>query len=122
MGFWEIEKENISFINCLLELEIQSGLGIFSGCCKIVGSISRYSTIKFDFESICTKDYTIAEKPMDFTPEVEDEVIWDAVSHKLYRRVVNPSNKVWIESTQTKFSTSPFQIGDSIIYSNEEHN
>ena len=59
---------------------------------------------------------------MNFNPEAEDEIITKAVSQKLYRPLVSLSNKVWIESTQTKFSTSPFQIGDSIIYSNEEHN
>ena len=53
-------------------------------------------------------------KPMDFTPGVEDEVIREAVSHKLYRNLINPSNKVWRDSTQTKTPNSPLQVGDSL--------
>ena len=34
----------------------------------------------------------------------------------------NPSNKVWRDLKQTKTPTSPFQIGDSIRYTNEGHN
>ena len=45
---------------------------------------------------------------MDFNPEAEDEVIREAVSHKLYKSIVKPPNKVWIDSTQTKALTSPF--------------
>ena len=37
-----------------------------------------------------------------------------AVSQKLYRPLVNPSNKVLRDSTQNKTPTSPFQIGDSL--------
>ena len=59
---------------------------------------------------------------MDFTSEVEDEVIMDAVLHILYRDLVNPPNKVWRDSTQTKTPTPNFQIGDSLRYTNEEHN
>ena len=55
---------------------------------------------------------------MDFTPEVEDEVIMEAVSHKLDIPIVNLSNKVWRDSTQTKTLTSPFQIGESIRLTN----
>ena len=51
---------------------------------------------------------------MDFTPEVEYEVISEAVSQTLYITLVNLSNKVWRDSTQTKTPTSPFQIGDSL--------
>ena len=36
---------------------------------------------------------------MYFTPEVEDEVIRDAFSHKLDRPLVNPPNKVRRDST-----------------------
>ena len=59
-----------------------------------------------------------------FTPEAEDEVLRDAVSHKLYLPLVNPSNKVWRNSTQTKTltPTQTFQIGDSLRYKNEGHN
>ena len=38
----------------------------------------------------------------EFTPEVEDKEIREEISHKLYRTLVNPSNKVWRDSTQTK--------------------
>ena len=55
---------------------------------------------------------------MDFTPEAEDEVIREAVSHKLDRPIVYPSNKVWRDSSKTKATTSPFQIVDSLIYTN----
>ena len=48
---------------------------------------------------ICTKKDPRTCKPMDFTPEAEDEVIREAVSHKLYRPLVNPSKKVWRDST-----------------------
>ena len=43
-------------------------------------------------------------------------------SHKKYRPLVNPPNKVWIDSIQTKTPTSLFQIGDYLIYTNEGHN
>ena len=59
---------------------------------------------------------------MDFNPEAEYEVIRESVSHKLYTSLINPSNKVWRESTQNKDLTSPFHIGDSLIYINEGHN
>ena len=59
---------------------------------------------------------------MDFTPGFEDDVIREAVSHKLDRALVNPSNKVWGDSTQTKTPTSPFHIGDSLRYTNEGNN
>ena len=59
---------------------------------------------------------------MDLIPEVDDEFIRDKVSQKLYRPLVNLSNKVWIYWTQTKTKTSPFQMGDSLRYTNEGHN
>ena len=43
-------------------------------------------------------------------------------SHKLDRPLVNPLNKVWKDSTQTKNPNSHFQIGDSLRYTNEGHN
>ena len=33
---------------------------------------------------------------MDFTPKGEDKMIINTVSHKLYRPLGNPPNKVWI--------------------------
>ena len=87
-----------------------------------MGSISRDTTFKFAFASICKKEETITGKTTDFIPEVEDKVIMEAVSHKLDRPLANPPNKVWRDSTQTKNPTSPLQICDSIRYTNEEHN
>ena len=55
---------------------------------------------------------------MVFTPENEYKVIREEVSHKLDRPLVNLSNKVWRDSTQTKTTTSPFKIGGSIRYIN----
>ena len=83
-----------------------------------MGSISRDYTSNFSFASIYTKEEPITGNPMDFNPEAEDEVIREAVSHKLDRFLVNPSNKVWRDSTQNKAPTSTFQIGDSLIYKN----
>ena len=59
-----------------------------------------------------------------FNPQTEDEIIREAVSHKLYIPKGNTSNKVRRESTQTKTPdpNSPFQIGDSLRYTNEGHN
>ena len=51
---------------------------------------------------------------MDFTPEVEDEFIREAVSHKLDNYLANTSNKVWRDSAQTENPTSNFQIGNSL--------
>ena len=66
--------------NCLPELDIQDDLSKFSWFCKRVGSISIDSTFNFAFESIYTREDLIIGKPIYFTPEVEDEVIRDAVS------------------------------------------
>ena len=52
---------------------------------------------------------------MYFTPEAKNEVIRETVSHKSDRTIVNPSNKFWRDSTQTKNPTSTFQIVDSLI-------
>ena len=54
--------------------------------------------------------------------DVSDEVNRDAISHKIYRPLVCPSCKVHKYLTQTKNPTSPFQIGDSLIYTYEGHN
>ena len=55
---------------------------------------------------------------MYFTPEVEDEVIRDIVSHKLYTPLVNPATKACIDLIQTKNPTPPLQIGDSLGHPN----
>ena len=55
-----------------------------------MGSISKYSSFNFALASICTRDEPKTGKPMYFTPEVEDEVIREAVSHKLDKPIVNP--------------------------------
>ena len=59
---------------------------------------------------------------IDFPPEADDEVIIEAISHKLYRPIFNTRNKVWRDSTQPKTPTSPFHIFDSLRYTNEGHN
>ena len=56
-------------------------------------SISIYSTSNFNFSYISIREETISGKPMDFTPEVEDEVIRNLLSQKLDKTLVNPSNK-----------------------------
>ena len=83
-----------------------------------MGSISRDYTSNFSFASIYTKEDTRTGKTMVFTSEAEDEVIWKAVSYKLDITLVNTSNKVWRDSTQTKSSTSPFYIGNYVRYKN----
>ena len=47
---------------------------------------------------------------MDFTPEVEDEVIKEAVSHKIDRTLFNSPNKVWRDSTQYKPQLQPSKL------------
>ena len=46
-----------------------------------MGSISIYSTFNFVLAYICTREDPITGKPMDFNPEVEYEVVMEAVSH-----------------------------------------
>ena len=108
--------------NCLIELEIQAGFSKFAQFFKRVGSISIYFIFNFPFASIFTRGDPRTGRPIDFTPEVEDEFISEAVSQKLDRPLVNPPNKVWRDSTQTKNPTSPFQIGESLRYINYGHN
>ena len=108
--------------HCLPELEIQSGFRKFARFFKLARSTSRYSILNFSFTSIRTKEYTITVNTMHFTTEVEDEDVWGVVSHRLYRTLLNPPNKVWRVSTQSKTTNSHFQIGDSITYTNEDHN
>ena len=55
-----------------------------------MGSISIYYTFNFVFALICTREDTTTVKPMDFTPEAEDEVIREAVTQKLDIPLVNP--------------------------------
>ena len=114
LGCWEVKKSHSE--NCLPKLEIQDGFSNFSGFYKIVGSISRDYKFNFDFASICTREEPRTEKPIYFTPEAEYGVIREAVSQKLDRSLVNTSNKFWRDSTQTKYPTSTFHIGDSIRY------
>ena len=45
-----------------------------------------------------------------------------AVSHKLYRPIVNTPNKVSRESTQNKTPTATFHISDYLRYTNEGYN
>ena len=55
----------------------------------------------------------------EFIPEAVDEVIRKTVSHTLYIPLVNPSNKFWRESTQTKSPTSLFKLDNYKIYMNK---
>ena len=75
--------------NCIPELDIQSGFRKFSGFCKRIRSISRYSTFNFSFDFIRKKEESITRKTMVFTPEYKCEVIREAGSHKLYIHKVN---------------------------------
>ena len=84
-----------------------------------MGSISIYFKFNFAFATIYTREDPIIGNPIYFTPEVEDEIISDTVSQKSDRPIVNPSNKVWRDSTQTKTPTSLFHIGDSLRYTND---
>ena len=77
-------------------------------------SIKIYSTFYFAFVSIFTRKYPRSVKTVNFTPDVKDEVIREAVSQKLYISLINPSNKVCIDSTRTKILNSTFQIDDSL--------
>ena len=51
-------------------------------------------------------------KKMDLVTDVEDEVLREELSHKLYIPLFHTSNKVWKDSTQTKNPISPFQISE----------
>ena len=59
---------------------------------------------------------------MDFTLEVEDKIIRYAVSHRLYRPLFNPPNKVWRDSKHNQTTTLTLQIGDFLRYTNDGHN
>ena len=64
----------------------------------------------------------IIGKPMDFSSEVEEEVIRYEVLYKLKKSLVNPSNKFWRDSTQSKTPTSTLKIRNYLIYKNKGHN
>ena len=80
--------------DCLPKLDIKAGFIMLEGFCSRVGSISIDSTFNIAFDSICTMEDPRIGKRMDFTPESEYEVIRELFSQKLYRPLVNPSNKV----------------------------
>ena len=67
-------------------------------------------TSNFAIASICAKEDPRTFKQIDFTPEAEDEVIRDSVSHKLDRPRLNPINKVWIESTKKKLQLHLYRL------------
>ena len=73
-----------------------------------MGSFLTDSTFNFDFASSCAREDKRKCNTMYFTPEVEDEVIRDAVSHRLYVLLVNTANKVCRESKQTPNPNSTF--------------
>ena len=94
--------------HCLPELEIQAGFSKFSGFSKTVVSISINSVFNFYFSSVCTREYTRTGKSMDFTPQADDGVIREAVSHKLYRSEVNTSKQFGQTKLQLKLQLHPF--------------
>ena len=51
---------------------------------------------------------------MELNPEVENEVVKESTSKKLEIIQVDPSRKVWKDSTQSKMTTSYLQIGESL--------
>ena len=61
-------------------------------------------------------------KTIDFILEAEEEVIREAVTHKLDRPLFITPNKIWRDSNQTKAPTPDFQVCDSLRYTNEGHN
>ena len=99
-------------------LYIQAEFIKFDEFFPIVVSISGAFTFNFAFTSICIREEPRTGDLMDFTPYDEDEVTREAVSHKLDRPLVNPSNKFSIGSTQTKTPTSTFKIGEYLRYIN----
>ena len=120
--FGRYKKTVVHSETFLPDLYVQSGFIKFVGISRRVGSISGYSSFNFSFASIYIREATITGKPMVFTPEVENEFIREAVSQKLDGPLDSPSNEVWIDSTQTQTQTSPFQIGDSLRYTNYGYN
>ena len=59
---------------------------------------------------------------MHFILEAKYEVIRETVPHKLYRPLVNPSNKFWRELAQTETPTSTFNIGNYLKQKNKGKN
>ena len=108
--YWKYKDKRAHSENCIPELEIQDGFRKFSGFCKGMVSISRYSTFNFAFESICTKEEPITGKPIYFTPEDEDEVMREVVSYKLYRPLVNPSKKFGDNQPKLKLKIHPYRL------------
>ena len=51
---------------------------------------------------------TRTRNTMGFTSEVEDEVVMEAVSHKLYRLIVNLSKKFEETHNKLKIQLNPF--------------
>ena len=79
LWFWEVQNSITHSESFLPELNIQYGFRKFDGFCKILGSISIDSTLNFAFVSICTIEDTRTRKSIDFTPDVEYEVISEAI-------------------------------------------
>ena len=108
MVFGKYRKTIAHSENCLPELDIQAVFRNVAWFCKRVGSISRDYIFNFSFVSLCTREDPRTDKPMDFTPEVEIEVIREAVSQKLDRPLVHPSNKFGRDSNQIKIQIHLF--------------
>ena len=77
--FGKYKKTIANSENCLPQLELQYGFSRFAGFCKRVVSILRDSTFTFSLAYIRIREEPITGKTKYFTPEVEDEVIREAV-------------------------------------------
>ena len=75
MGFGNYIETITHYENCLPELSIQFVFIKISKFFRIVISTSKYSIFNFMFSSIRIQEGTRTGQPMDFTPEVEIEVI-----------------------------------------------
>ena len=78
-----------------MKLDNQYGFRNNEGFFSREVSISRHSIFNFAFICITTKKEPIKVKIMEFTTEVEDVVVMEAVSYTLERTLVTPSNIVW---------------------------
>ena len=93
LGFWYVQKDNSSLRKLSSIIRDPSWILQVFWILQESGVNLIYSTFNFVFESILTKEESRTDKPMDFTPEDEDEVIREAVSQKLDRPLVSPRKK-----------------------------
>ena len=110
LGFGKYKTTISHSENCLPELEIQSDISKFSGFCKRVRSISIYFTFNSYFASIYIREDPIIGNPVDFILESEDEVVREAVSHKLDRPLVNPSKIIGDNQLKLNLQLQPYRL------------